>query len=148
MTYFAYLDEFGHIGPYISRTDPRYNDSPVFGLAGFVLPERQGARAVLGFQGLTGPRRNPRGEAGEEIVAGELCPGPSVGAAGLREPFDPIGHVGQVHRPLRVGRGPEPRRWRGVIVLREISVVSGQMPIAMSALKAFSSMFIGGRPEI
>ena len=38
MTYFAYLDEFGHIGPYVSREDSRYNDSPVFGLAGFVLP--------------------------------------------------------------------------------------------------------------
>lgn len=38
MTYIAYLDEFGHIGPYISRTDPKHNDSPVFGLAGFVLP--------------------------------------------------------------------------------------------------------------
>ena len=37
MTYFAYLDEFGHIGPYVSRQDPRHNDSPVFGLAGFVL---------------------------------------------------------------------------------------------------------------
>lgn len=38
MTYIVYLDEFGHIGPYISRTDPRHNDSPVFGLAGFALP--------------------------------------------------------------------------------------------------------------
>lgn len=38
MTYIAYLDEFGHIGPYISRDDPRHNDSPVFGLAGLVLP--------------------------------------------------------------------------------------------------------------
>ena len=38
MTYFAYLDEFGHIGPYVSRADPRYKESPVFGLAGFVLP--------------------------------------------------------------------------------------------------------------
>ena len=37
MTYFAYLDEFGHIGPYVSRQDPRYRESPVFGLAGFVL---------------------------------------------------------------------------------------------------------------
>ena len=45
MTYFAYLDEFGHIGPYIRRTDPRYKDSPVFGLAGFVLP----AAEVRGF---------------------------------------------------------------------------------------------------
>ena len=45
MTYFAYLDEFGHIGPFISRTDPRYKDSPVFGLAGFVLP----AAKVRGF---------------------------------------------------------------------------------------------------
>jgi hypothetical protein len=38
MTYIAYLDEFGHIGPYISRKDRIHNDSPVFGLAGLVLP--------------------------------------------------------------------------------------------------------------
>ena len=38
MTYIAYLDEFGHVGPYINRTHPRHYDSPVFGLAGFVLP--------------------------------------------------------------------------------------------------------------
>ncbi len=45
LAYFAYLDEFGHIGPYVSRQDPRHNDSPVFGLAGFVLPSEQ----VRGF---------------------------------------------------------------------------------------------------
>ena len=45
MTYFAYLDEFGHIGPYVSREDPKHNDSPVFGLAGFVLPSER----VRGF---------------------------------------------------------------------------------------------------
>ena len=45
VTFFAYLDEFGHIGPYVSRGDPRYKESPVFGLAGFVLP----AEAVRGF---------------------------------------------------------------------------------------------------
>ena len=45
MTYFAYLDEFGHIGPYVSRTDPRYKESPVFGLVGFVLPSQE----VRGF---------------------------------------------------------------------------------------------------
>ena len=38
MTYIAYLDEFGHIGPYIARDHPRHNDSPVFGLAGFIMP--------------------------------------------------------------------------------------------------------------
>ncbi len=38
MTVIAYLDEFGHIGPYVSRHDPKHNDSPVFGLAGLVLP--------------------------------------------------------------------------------------------------------------
>ena len=38
MTYLAYLDEFGHIGPYLGRQHPRHNDSPVFGVAGFVLP--------------------------------------------------------------------------------------------------------------
>ena len=45
VTYFAYLDEFGHIGPYVSRQDHRHNDSPVFGMAGFVLPSEQ----VRGF---------------------------------------------------------------------------------------------------
>ncbi len=38
MHYFVYLDEFGHIGPFISRNDPRHNTSPVFGFAGIVLP--------------------------------------------------------------------------------------------------------------
>lgn len=38
LTYIAYLDEFGHIGPYVARTDPKYKESPVFGLAGIVLP--------------------------------------------------------------------------------------------------------------
>ena len=41
MTYFAYLDEFGHVGPYVARTDLRYRESPVFGLAGFVLPAEE-----------------------------------------------------------------------------------------------------------
>ena len=31
-------DVFGHIGPYVGRQHPRYNDSPVFGFAGLVLP--------------------------------------------------------------------------------------------------------------
>lgn len=38
MLYIAYLDEFGHIGPYISHDDPRHKTHPVFGLGGFVLP--------------------------------------------------------------------------------------------------------------
>src|SRR5664280_3805098 len=37
--HFVYLDEFGHIGPFMGRTSPRYNESPVFGLAGIILPE-------------------------------------------------------------------------------------------------------------
>lgn len=41
LLYFAYLDEFGHIGPYIARNDPAHNDSPVFGLAGMILPYNQ-----------------------------------------------------------------------------------------------------------
>ena len=35
--YIAYLDEFGHIGPFVSREHPKHNTSPVFGLGGFVL---------------------------------------------------------------------------------------------------------------
>lgn len=37
---FAYLDEFGHIGPFFSRGHARHNTSPVFGLAGVLLPEQ------------------------------------------------------------------------------------------------------------
>jgi hypothetical protein len=33
------LDEFGHLGPFMTRTAPKYNESPVFGLAGLILPE-------------------------------------------------------------------------------------------------------------
>lgn len=36
--YIAYLDEFGHDGPFVSRNDSRFRTSPVFGLAGFILP--------------------------------------------------------------------------------------------------------------
>jgi hypothetical protein len=36
---FVYLDEFGHLGPFMARTAPKYNENPVFGLAGIVLPE-------------------------------------------------------------------------------------------------------------
>lgn len=38
MHYLVYLDEFGHIGPFVSREDPKHNTSPVFGLGGFLLP--------------------------------------------------------------------------------------------------------------
>ena len=69
------------------------------------LRERHGTRPILGFQGLTGPGRNPRWEAGEKTVAGELFPGPAVSPTGLREAFDPVGHVGHIHRPLRAGLG-------------------------------------------
>jgi len=37
---FAYLDEFGHPGPFYDRSYPRHNASPVFGLAGLLMPER------------------------------------------------------------------------------------------------------------
>lgn len=38
MHYVLYLDEFGHIGPFISRAHPTFKTSPVFGLGGFLLP--------------------------------------------------------------------------------------------------------------
>lgn len=40
----AYLDEVGEPGAYISKDHPRFNTSPAFGYAGFVIPEGQ-ARA-------------------------------------------------------------------------------------------------------
>jgi hypothetical protein len=42
MSYFvAYLDEFGHIGPFIGRNEPKYNESPAFGLGGYIIPLEQ-----------------------------------------------------------------------------------------------------------
>ncbi|MDE0450244.1 MAG: DUF3800 domain-containing protein [Gammaproteobacteria bacterium] len=41
LIYIAYLDEFGHVGPYVSRGHPRHNDSPVFGFAGFLMPAEE-----------------------------------------------------------------------------------------------------------
>lgn len=38
MHYVVYLDEFGHIGPFISRNHETHKTSPVFGFGGFVLP--------------------------------------------------------------------------------------------------------------
>ena len=38
MIFLAYLDEFGHIGPFLSRSHEKHKTSPVFGLAGFLLP--------------------------------------------------------------------------------------------------------------
>lgn len=45
---FAYLDEFGHIGPWYGADHPKHNASPVFGLAGILIPERY----VRSFSGL------------------------------------------------------------------------------------------------
>jgi hypothetical protein len=36
--YVAYLDEFGHVGPFVSRSHSVHHASPVFGLGGIVLP--------------------------------------------------------------------------------------------------------------
>ena len=37
--YIAFLDEFGHVGPFVSRSHKKHNSSPVFGLAGMILPQ-------------------------------------------------------------------------------------------------------------
>lgn len=36
--YVAYLDEFGHVGQYVSRNHPKYKTHPAFGFAGLILP--------------------------------------------------------------------------------------------------------------
>jgi len=36
--YIVYLDEFGHVGPFLSHDHPKHNTHPAFGLGGFVLP--------------------------------------------------------------------------------------------------------------
>lgn len=35
----SYLDEFGHIGPFVTAEHPRFNTHPAFGYAGFVIPD-------------------------------------------------------------------------------------------------------------
>lgn len=40
----AYIDEIGEPGAYVSKDHKRFNTSPVFGYAGFVLPERSARR--------------------------------------------------------------------------------------------------------
>lgn len=40
MLLLAYLDEVGEPGAYVSRDHPKFNTNPVFGYAGFVIPER------------------------------------------------------------------------------------------------------------
>ncbi len=49
MTYIAYLDEFGHVDHYVGRDDPRHSDSPIFGLAGFIVPVEQVRRSGTWF---------------------------------------------------------------------------------------------------
>ena len=41
MLYLAYLDEFGHIGPYLTHDHPQHKTHPAFGLAGILLPYTQ-----------------------------------------------------------------------------------------------------------
>lgn len=41
MLYIVYLDEFGHIGPYISHDHPQHSTHPAFGIGGIVLPYNQ-----------------------------------------------------------------------------------------------------------
>jgi hypothetical protein len=38
LLYLTYIDEFGHVGPFLSSTDPKHNTHPAFGLGGFALP--------------------------------------------------------------------------------------------------------------
>jgi hypothetical protein len=47
--YVAYLDEFGHVGQYVSRDHPRYKTSPVFGLGGLILPADQVREFAIHF---------------------------------------------------------------------------------------------------
>lgn len=50
----AYIDEIGETGAFVSPTHPRFNTSPAFGYAGFVLPEYQ---AMLFGQAITRDKR-------------------------------------------------------------------------------------------
>jgi hypothetical protein len=47
--YLVYLDEFGHVGPYVSRTHPHHNTSPVFGFGGLVFQRTRYEASQPGF---------------------------------------------------------------------------------------------------
>ena len=47
--YIAYLDEFGHIGPFTGRNQQKYNENPLFGLGGIVLPATGARRFATWF---------------------------------------------------------------------------------------------------
>lgn len=40
----AYIDEIGETGAFVSRDHPRFNTSPAFGYAGFIIPEANARR--------------------------------------------------------------------------------------------------------
>ena len=44
----AYIDEFGHQGPYISHNDKKYGTHPIFGYGGFIIPDYN-VRALGGY---------------------------------------------------------------------------------------------------
>lgn len=50
----SFLDEFGHVGPFVARKDPRYNGSPVFGMGGILLPEENVRPFAIWFYQLKG----------------------------------------------------------------------------------------------
>lgn len=41
----AYIDEIGETGAFISREDPKFNTSPAFGYAGFIIPKKTPANS-------------------------------------------------------------------------------------------------------
>jgi hypothetical protein len=45
----AYIDEVGETGAFVSRSDARYNTSPAFGYAGFVVPASEARRFGMWF---------------------------------------------------------------------------------------------------
>lgn len=44
----AYIDEFGHQGPFIEPNHPKYGEHPIFGYAGYILPAAN-VRQLGGF---------------------------------------------------------------------------------------------------
>lgn len=52
--YILFLDEFGHIGPFVSRADRSYNQHPAFGLAGIILPQENTRGFATWFYQLKG----------------------------------------------------------------------------------------------
>ena len=68
LLYIVYLDEFGHVGPYISSDHEKHNTHPVFGLGGVAIPSDQVRSFSTYFFKLKAHPQQPQDHSGPIIL--------------------------------------------------------------------------------